>query len=111
MVASFPPCKAKYRDARTCQQIEANPQFNMSGIAWVNGHFAILVVAEVPCSSLYGGIMCQVKGYKVNAENGQILEQMTASQLSSRWQKSMAWHFRVPEPPEYERSFVQSAKP
>jgi hypothetical protein len=118
MLKEFPPCKAAFPNAndpggckktskpdeKTCMQDLADPkyspEYNMTGIDWVNGS-VILVVAEVPCSSSYGGIMCQVMGYELQVPTGQILERIDATQLKLRWQKSMAWNFRIPDSPRY----------
>jgi len=101
MVTSFPPCKAALRDTEFCKQVEANPEYNMSGLAWVNGSAAVVVMAEVPCASEYGGIMCQVLGYKLAVPTGNILRRMTAPELKRDWQHSMAWDMRIPDPPIY----------
>jgi hypothetical protein len=100
MVASFPPCKAYNRDEATCTRIAAHPEYNMSGIAWIADSSAINVFAEVPCSSSYGGIMCQVLGYQLSASDGRILKRFKPAEMRQQWQKSMAWKMRVPDPPE-----------
>ena len=56
---------------------------------------------EVPCSSSYGGIMCQVQGYEVNVPTGSIAMRLTARDIKARWQSHMAWTFHIPDPPEY----------
>ncbi len=101
MVKTFPPCKAFNRDEATCHEIARDPEFNVSGLAWVNGSAAIVVMAEVPCSSSYGGIMCQVQGYQMEVPGGTISMRMTAHELKARWQRSMAWNLRIPEPAKY----------
>lgn len=101
MVISFPPCKAYNRDASICGRIAVDPQYNMSGIAWTHDSSAIDVFAEVPCSSSYGGIMCQVLGYELSVPDGRILRRFTARQVQSRWQKLMAWKMNVPDAPVY----------
>ncbi len=119
MLKEFPSCKAAYPnagdsggcqkasrpiDVETCIKTEVNPgydpEYNMTGIDWVNAS-TILVMAEVPCSSSYGGIMCQVMGYELEVPTGRILKRIDAKQLKLDWQKSMAWNFRIPEPPHY----------
>jgi hypothetical protein len=119
MLKEFPPCKAAYPngkdatgckegsrdiDVETCMETEADPkyspEYNMTGIDWVNAS-TILVMAEVPCSSSYGGIMCQVRGYELEVPTGRILKRLDAKQLKLGWQKSMAWNFRIPDPPQY----------
>lgn len=103
MVNSFPPCKASYLDKKTCKAIESSSQsddYNMTGIDWTSGS-AVVVMAEVPCAGSYGGIMCQVLGYELEVPTGKILKRMTARDFAARWQKSMAWKFEIPDPPEY----------
>lgn len=120
MLEEFPPCKAAYPngedaggckktsridiDVEKCLKQEADPNYspgyNMTGIDWDNAS-TILVMAEVPCSSSYGGIMCQVMGYELEVPTGRILKRIDARQLKRDWQKSMAWNFRIPEPPRY----------
>jgi hypothetical protein len=101
MVKTFPPCRAFNRDEHTCKEIARHPEFNVSGISWVKGSSAIIVMAEVPCSSSYGGIMCQVQGYQLDMPQGTIATRMTARELRTRWQHSMAWTMSIPEPAEY----------
>ena len=101
MVKSFPPCKAWNRDEATCAGIASDPEFNMSALAWTKDSSAILVFAEVPCDSLYGGIMCQVRGYELNALDGSILKRLSASQTKQQWGKYAAWNIRIPQPPKY----------
>ena len=99
MFERFPPCRASGMELNECMR---EPGYaNMSAIAWTRGSSALLVFAEVPCSSSFGGIMCQVMGYEVHASNGLILDKITARQMKTRWQKHMAWPMRVPEAPQY----------
>jgi hypothetical protein len=118
MLKEFPPCKAAFPNADDaggckkasrsqipgCEYGKTDPKYtaesNMVGIDWVNA-FTILVMAEIPCDSLFGGIMCQVMGYELEVPSGRILKRMDAKQLKRDWQKSMAWKFRMPEPPQY----------
>jgi hypothetical protein len=101
MVVSFPPCKAAQRDAKVCARIAKDPEYNVSGLEWMEGSESVIVMAEVPCSSFYGGIMCQVLGYRLQVPSGKILERMTAHELKRRWQKSMAWPMNIPDPASY----------
>jgi len=119
MLRQFSPCKAAYpnaedaggckktsRDAEldTCMRAQSDPKYspgyNMMGIDWVNPS-TLLVMAEVPCDSLYGGIMCQVMGYELEVPTGRILERIDPKDLKLEWQKSMAWEFRIPDSPRY----------
>jgi len=119
MVKEFPDCKAAYPnaddaggckkvsrpiDVETCVKTKANPkyspEYNMTGIDWVTPS-SILVMARIPCDSLYGGIMCQVMGYELQVPTGRILNRTDAKELKLRWQKSIAWDFRIPDPPRY----------
>jgi hypothetical protein len=102
MVRLFPPCRAAYLDARVCRAMEHHPDYsNMSAIDWVRDSSVIVVMAEVPCAGSYGGIMCQVMGYELHVPTGRILRRMTARQFGAVWQGSMAWKFRIPDPPDY----------
>jgi hypothetical protein len=118
MLEEFPPCKAAFPnadDARGCQKASRdqvpscmngeanpkdNPEYNMIGIDWVNAS-TILVMAEVPCDSLFGGIMCQVMGYELEVPTGRILKRIDAEHLKLEWQKGMARKFRIPDAPRY----------
>jgi hypothetical protein len=101
MVESFPPCKATWLDRKTCEAMEKNPEYNMSGIDWVGDASAIVVMAEVPCSGSSGGIMCQIMGYELEVPTGRVVKRMTAREFAANWQKSMAWKFQIPDPPHY----------
>ncbi len=101
MVRRFPPCRATNLDKRECARMEEHPQFNMSGLAWTRGGAALVVFAEVPCSSFYGGIMCQVEGYEVDSKTGKILTRWTAHEMKNDWQKAAAWDIRIPPAPDY----------
>ena len=101
MVASYPPCRAMGLEPDDCRRITADPQFNMSAIAWTRGSKAVVVFAEVPCSSSYGGIMCQVMGYELEVATGRILSRMTPRDLKRRFQSQMAWQMRIPDAPIY----------
>ena len=79
------------------QAIEAQPEFNMSGLAWVEQSSAIIVMAEIPCSSSYGGVMCAVQRYQLKVPTGTIEKRMTARQLKAQWQQTMAWDMRIPD--------------
>jgi hypothetical protein len=102
MVKMFPPCKAAKHDEVICKRTEKDPEFNISGVGWSNGSTSIRLFAEVPCSSAYGGIMCQVAGYEVQVSDGRILHKLSPHEIKTEWQKSMAWRVNIPDPPEYE---------
>ena len=114
MLKDFPPCKAAFPNADDaggcketsrgqipgCEYGEADPKYipdyNMVAIDWVNAS-TILVMGEVPCDSLFGGIMCQVMGYELEVPTGRIVKRMKPKELNLEWQKSMAWKFRIPD--------------
>jgi len=118
MLKEFPPCKAAFpnaHDAKGCKKAsryqvpgceygKPDPKYTaesyMVGIDWVNAS-TILVMAEIPCDTLFGGIMCQVMGYELEVPSGRILKRIDAKHLKLDWQKSIAWKFRMPEPPLY----------
>jgi hypothetical protein len=101
MVESFPPCKAANRDERDCRKLEQHPEFNMSGLGWINGSAGVVVFAEIPPSSFYGGILGQVLGYELEIPSGKILRRLSAAEFKKQWQPIAAWNISVPEPPEY----------
>jgi hypothetical protein len=103
MVRSFPPCKALNHDPKVCEAMQTNREYyNMSGVDWLEDSSGIVVMSEVIPSSLYGGIMGQVMGYELEVPSGKILGRLNAKQFKMKWQKSMAWKFRIPDPPEYQ---------
>jgi hypothetical protein len=104
MLASFPPCKAAALTEETCRRIETQPGYNMSALAWTKNAASLILFAEVPCTSSYGGIMCQVQGYEIEVPSGRILKRMSAKEVKRLWQSSAAWNIRIPEAPEYKRS-------
>ena len=101
MVESFPPCKASNRDEKMCARIARDPEYNMSGLGWSADSSAVFVFAEVPCSSSYGGIMCQVLGYELSAPAGRILKRLTPQETKRKWGRLAAWEIDIPDPPEY----------
>ena len=103
MVSTFPPCKALNADISACRHIERHPDFNMSAIAWSDGSAHLVLFAEVPCSSSFGGIMCQVKGYVVDVSTGGIVQKMNAREVKARWQSKAAWQIKVPAPPKFKK--------
>jgi len=103
MVRSFPPCKARGMDESVCRPLEVAPEYNMSAIAWRGGSARVVAIAEIPCGSYYGGIMCQVMGYEVDATTGGVLRRMNAEELKRRYQAQMAWDLRIPARPQYRR--------
>jgi len=106
MDESFPPCKASGIDSAVCNkafkpEADHSSDYNISGIGWSSDPPGLVVMAEVPCSSSEGGIMCQVKGYVVSLPGGRILKQMSGQELKQQWQGSMAFDLRIPPPPQY----------
>jgi hypothetical protein len=87
MLTSFPPCKASNRIEAFCMKIERNPEFNISGLAWI-GPSQIVVMAEIPCVSAFGGIMCQIQGYVLGLPDGRIIERLPARELKTSWQRT-----------------------
>lgn len=101
MVLRFPPCKAAKRDEAACTRLSRDPEYNMSGVGWARDSKSVFVFAEVPCSSSYGGIMCQVLGYQLGLPDGHILKRFTAPQVKAKWGQMMGWSMHVPDPPIY----------
>lgn len=107
MVDTFPPCKAANHDP-DCSLIETDPEYNMTGLGWTPDSKAIFVFAQVPCRSLYGGIMCQARGYEIEVASGQILQRLSAQQVKQQWQTMAVWNIRIPDPPAYTTSLENS---
>jgi len=107
MVKIFPPCKASGLDQKTCLELEKDPDINMTGLEWASDSSRVVVMAEVPCTGGMGGIMCQVMGYELNTQTGDIVRRMNATEFARDWQKSMAWKFEIPDPPEYCRKTIR----
>jgi hypothetical protein len=103
MVRTFPPCRASNADRVICSREENGEDFNYATVAWATPTIAV-VMAEVPCSSSQGGIMCQVEGYELDIQTGKILRRMNATQLKTAWQAKLAWQLKVPPPPEWASS-------
>ncbi len=102
MVNTYPPCKAFYLDAASCREIERDPGYNLTAIDWVDDSSTLVVMAQVPCTSNFGGIMCQVMGYEVEVPSGKILQRMTPAEFKAKWQKSMAQRLQIPEKAQYQ---------
>ncbi len=102
MVKSFPPCKALYLEQPGCHKIERDPGYNMTAVDWGDDSSAIVVMAQIPCTSIYGGINCQVLGYELEVPSGKILKRMEPAEFKSAWQKSLVERFQVPVAPQYQ---------
>jgi hypothetical protein len=102
MVKSFPPCKAIYLDPASCRKIERDPGYNQTAIDWIEDSSALVVIVDIPCTSNYGGIMCQTMGYEVEVPSGKILARMPAAEFRKKWQKSMEQRLQIPQAPQYQ---------
>jgi len=102
VVRSFPPCRAKDPSDK-CEELAADPDgyIGTAAIDWLQNSSAIVIMAEVTCSSSMGGIMCAVLGYELDIPSGKILRRMEPKEFARRWQHSMAWKFHDPGPPEF----------
>ncbi len=100
MVESFPPCKASNIDKKDCATFARYPEHNVSGLGWSDDSSIVYVFAEVPCSSLYGGIMCQVLGYEFSVPAGRILKRLSAQETKQEWGTLAAWEINTPGLPE-----------
>jgi hypothetical protein len=98
MVHRFGPYCDRYVGKLRCNLNAEDPNF--AAITWTD-HNTLVLMSEVPCSTIWGGIMCQLMGYEVDIPSGKILRAMTPREFRARWQHSMAWKFRIPqEPPD-----------
>jgi len=104
MVRRFPPCQVK-NPSELCAQLADKPKdfINAVGIDWIGSSSRAVVMAEVPCTSSMGGVMCQVLGYELSLPSGKIVRRMEPREFARRWQRSMAWTFKIPGPAEFEK--------
>lgn len=101
MVNSFPPCKALFLDPTSCRRIEKSPEYNMTGITWTKDSSALVVLAQVPCTSNYGGISCQSMGYEVEVPSGKILQRIPPPEFRKEYQKFLEQKYELPIAPQY----------
>ena len=101
MVQTFPPCKALFLDPTTCGKIEREPDYNMTAITWLKDSSSLVVLAQVPCTSNYGGISCQSMGYEVEVPSGKILKRLQPAEFKQAYQKFMEQKYDLPIPPQY----------
>jgi hypothetical protein len=81
MLKGFPPCKAKHAP-KDCTL--SGEDINVIAVDWTHGSSAVLVLAEMPCSSSVGGIMRQVLDYELEVSSGRILRRMEAKEFAAR---------------------------
>jgi len=93
-----------------CHQAEDGHLFNYATLAWLDNN-TVVIMAEVPCSSSQGGIMCQVEGYEFNIETGEITSRMTARELKQKWQHALAFDLTIPDPPILKHHRKKRASP
>ncbi len=101
MVKSFPPCQALFADPVGCRKIAASPDYNMTAITWTKDSSALVILAQVPCTSNFGGISCQSMGYEVEVPSGKILKRIPPAEFKKEYQKFMEQKYDVPIAPQY----------
>lgn len=101
MVKTFPPCQAMFIEPAPCRRIEAEPNFNMMAITWAKDSSSLVLLAQVPCTSNYGGISCQSMGYEVEVPSGKILKRIAPQEFRKQYQKFLEQKYEVPIPPQY----------
>ncbi len=74
-----------FRQLSRCSDNEAP---NIGAVAWLRGSMRLLVVAEVPPHSSCLD-MGKLRGYIVEVPSGNVVQQMTASQLKQQWRGSL----------------------
>jgi len=107
MAGSYPPCRALNQVLGDCRKSSNGSDFNYATVAWSASATAV-IMAEVPCDSLWGGIMCQVEAYELDIGTGRIVARIDAREFKKKWQPSLAWNFRIPDPPEWEGALKQA---
>lgn len=103
MARAYPPCRASRQFLGDCRQFADGADFNYATVAWASPATAI-IMGEVPCDSIWGGIMCDVEAYEFDTTTQAISARMSAQQFQQKWQPSLAWKFRVPDPPIWDNS-------
>jgi hypothetical protein len=100
---SFPPCQADPSTVDDCSDLSTEPYdyIGVVGVDWIGDSSRMVVMTEIPCSSRFGGIWCQVLGYEIEVPSGKILRRMEPKEFAKRWQHSMAWKFQIPNPPTF----------
>ena len=102
MMHRFPPCLASHANPDLCEEIaNSDEDINFAAVGWTGEH-TIVMMAEIPPTGDYGGILGQVMGYEVELPGGRILQSLTAREFKRKWQRVMAWNFSIPEPPEWQ---------
>lgn len=109
MLNEFPASKAAYPNAEDLTGCKTGSRdqvrmdadsINVTAIEWLTPS-SVLVMAQIPCDTLFGGIMCQVMGYELEVPTGRIIKRIDAKHLKREWQSSIARIFRIPEAPKY----------
>lgn len=100
MAKAYPPCNAAHAETGFCEKEASGEDFNYATVAW-SGPATAVIMAEVPCDSLWGGIMCEVNAYELDINTGHIVTRMNAQEFKSKWQPVLAWKFRIPDLPEW----------
>jgi hypothetical protein len=99
---SLPPCQAN-PPIDECAELGVEPfdYIGVVGLDWIGNSSRMVVMTEIPCSSRFGGIWCQILGFEIEVPSGKILRRMEPKEFAKRWQHSMAWKFQLPDPPEF----------
>ena len=103
---SLPPCQADPPTADDCSELGTEPfdYLGVVGLDWIGDSSRMVIMTEIPCSSRFGGITCQILGYEIEIPSGKILRRMEPREFAKRWRHSMAWKFQIPDPPEFKTS-------
>ena len=110
MANTYPPCEGENADKEICHAEQNGDQFNYASIAWADATTAV-IMGEIPCDSIEGGMMCQVEGYEIDVRSGRILRRMTARELNRHWQSELAFNLRIPDRPYLKSKTPNAAVP
>lgn len=88
-VRKWPPCVGVEGN---CDASAFEKGYNYLTVAWASPH-SVVLMAEVPSSSMYGANMGKVVGYEVDTETDKIVRSMTPREFKRRWRSRMGWKF------------------
>lgn len=100
MVRRLRPVCARYVGRLGCDPDQDEDGLNFAAVAWVDAH-TLALMSEVPCDTIWGGIMCLAMGYDVDLPSGKVVGTMTPKAFMTRWKQSIPPSFRIPDSPDW----------
>ncbi|MFZ0394819.1 MAG: hypothetical protein WCF17_20160 [Terracidiphilus sp.] len=100
MVRRLRPVCARYVGRLGCDPDQDEDGLNFAAVAWSDSH-TLALMSEVPCDTMWGGIMCLAMGYDVDLPSGRIVGTTTPKAFMTRWKQSIPPSFRIPDSPDW----------